>query len=388
MVTSVLSDDTLSKCAERAPGYDRENQFFAEDFQDLRQAGYLLMAVPEEFGGMGMTLADVCREEARLAYHAPATALATNMHVYWTGVAADLWRAGDKSLVWLLEEAAAGEVFAAGHGERGNDFPLLASTSSAERVDGGYKLTGHKMFGSLTPVWTRLGIHAMDVSDPENPKVVHAFMPRDTEGYRIEATWDTLGMRATRSDDTILDGAFIPDKYVARVNPAGLAGADAFVLGVFAWAQCTFGSMYLALARRALDLAAADLQKKTSVALDRPSMAWYPPNQWMVSEMFIDLEGATAHVERMAQDWSDGVDHGGMWPAKFVSAKYHAVEATKRIVDRAMDLSGGAGMFKGNELERLYRDARCGGFHPANSGLVHELVGKSVLGLLGAEPRF
>ena len=388
MVTSVLSDDTLSKCAERAPGYDRENQFFAEDFQDLRQAGYLLMAVPEEFGGMGMTLADVCREEARLAYHAPATALATNMHVYWTGVAADLWRAGDKSLVWLLEEAAAGEVFAAGHGERGNDFPLLASTSSAERVDGGYKLTGHKMFGSLTPVWTRLGVHAMDTSDPANPKVVHAFMPRDTDGYRIEATWDTLGMRATRSDDTILEGAFVPDKYVARVNPAGLAGADAFVLGVFAWAQCTFGSMYLALARRALDLAAADLQKKTSVALDRPSMAWYPPNQWMVSEMFIDLEGATAHVERMAQDWSDGVDHGGMWPAKFVSAKYHAVEATKRIVDRAMDLSGGAGMFKGNELERLYRDARCGGFHPANSGLVHELVGKSVLGLLGAEPRF
>ena len=388
MVTSVLSDDTLSKCAERAPGYDRENQFFAEDFQDLRQAGYLLMAVPEEFGGMGMTLADVCREEARLAYHAPATALATNMHVYWTGVAADLWRAGDKSLVWLLEEAAAGEVFAAGHGERGNDFPLLASTSSAERVDGGYKLTGHKMFGSLTPVWTRLGVHAMDVSDPANPKVVHAFMPRDTEGYRIEATWDTLGMRATRSDDTILDGAFVPDKYVARVNPAGLAGADAFVLGVFAWAQCTFGSMYLALARRALDLAAADLQKKTSVALDRPSMAWYPPNQWMVSEMYIDLEGATAHVERMAQDWSDGVDHGGMWPAKFVSAKYHAVEATKRIVDRAMDLSGGAGMFKGNELERLYRDARCGGFHPANTGLVHELVGKSVLGILGAEPRF
>ena len=71
-----------------------------------------------------------------------------------------------------------------------------------------------------------------------------------------------------------------------------------------------------------------------------------------------------------------------------VSGKYHAVEATKRIVDRAMDLSGGAGMFKGNELERLYRDARCGGFHPANAGLVHELVGKSVLGILGAEPRF
>ena len=218
MVAHVLSDDVLAGCAERAPEYDRENRFFSDDFEELRQAGYLLMAVPEELGGKGMTLAEVCREESRLAYHAPATALATNMHIYWTGVAADLWRAGDKSLTWILEEAANGEVYAAGHGERGNDFPLLASTARAERVDGGYKLYGHKMFGSLTPVWTRLGIHAMDTSDPENPKVVHVFMPRDTDGYRIEETWDTLGMRATRSDDTILEGAFVPDQYVARIE--------------------------------------------------------------------------------------------------------------------------------------------------------------------------
>jgi alkylation response protein AidB-like acyl-CoA dehydrogenase len=54
----------------------------------------------------------------------------------------------------------------------------------------------------------------------------------------------------------------------------------------------------------------------------------------------------------------------------------------------ALDVSGGTGMFKSNELERLYRDVRCGGFHPANSSLVHELVGKSALGVLGEEPRW
>ena len=156
----------------------------------------------------------MCREQARLAYAAPATALAVNMHVYWTGVAADLHRAGDHSLDWLLKEAAAGEVFAAGHGERGNDLPVLASSSTAERVDGGYRFNGHKIFGSLTPVWTRLGIHAMDLSDPTRPMVVHAFMPRDTAGYQIVETWDTLGMRATRSDDTILRGAVVPDRYI------------------------------------------------------------------------------------------------------------------------------------------------------------------------------
>src|SRR5215207_5738846 len=213
----VLSDELIARCGDRAATYDRENRFFAEDVEELKAAGYLKMPIPREFGGLGMSLAEVCREQRRLASRAPATALATNMHLYWMGVAADLYRQGDTSCQWMLEEGARGEVYAAGHGEGGNDLPLLYSTAQAERVDGGYRFHGRKIFGSLTPVWTRLGIHAMDASDPANPKVVHAFLPRDTPGYRIVESWDTLGMRATRSDDTVLEGAFVPDQYIPRV---------------------------------------------------------------------------------------------------------------------------------------------------------------------------
>jgi alkylation response protein AidB-like acyl-CoA dehydrogenase len=382
----ILSDELIERCGQRAADYDRENRFFYEDFEELRQAGYLLAAVPEEFGGRGLNLAEVGREQRRLAYRAPATALATNMHLYWTGLAADLYRQGDSSLSWLLEEAAAGEVFAAGHAEIGNDLPGLLSTSIAERVDGGYRVTGHKMFGSLTPVWTRLGLHAMDATDPENPKIVHLFMPRDTDGYEIKDTWDTLGMRATRSDDTILKGAFIPDRYLARVLPAG--AVDPFILSMFAWALLNFGQIYYGLAQRARDLAVASAKKKKSLAISR-TMAYHPEIQHSAAEMTIELEAIGPHLERIAQDWSDGVEHGGEWPAKIVTAKYHAVESAKRVVDLAMDLSGGAGMFKGNELERLYRDVRAGGFHPANSALVHEIVGKTTLGIALAEhPRW
>lgn len=385
---TVLTDEILDHCAARTAGYDRENSFFTEDFEELRTSGYLLMAVPTELGGLGMNLAEVCQEERRLARRSPATALAVNMHVYWTGVAADLWRTGDKSLSWLLEEAAAGEVFAAGHGEAGNDLPLLLSTSKAEPVEGGYQITAHKIFGSLTPVWTRLGFHAMDTSDPQNPKIVHGFLPRDTKGYRIVETWDTLGMRATRSDDTVIEGAFVPASYIARVVPAGLAGADAFVLGIFGWAEPTFASMYLGLAERALELAVVGAKKRTSLALGGRALAYHPMIQHSIAEMAIEIESISAHVERIASDWSTGVDHGMGWPAKLVAAKYRAVEGAKRVVDLAMDVSGGTGMFKSNELERLYRDVRCGGFHPANSALVHELVGKSTLGVLGEEPRW
>ena len=386
VATELLPDELLARCRERAAGYDRDNRFFTEDFEELRAAGYLTMAVPTELGGLGFTLADVAEQQRRLAQAAPATALATNMHIYWTGVAADLRRMGDPSLEWLLAEAASGEVFAAGHGERGNDFPLLLSTASAERVDGGYRFTGHKIFGSLTPVWTRLGIHAMDTSDPDNPMVVHAFMPRDTPGYTIVETWDTLGMRATRSDDTLLDGAFVPDQYIVRVLPAGFAGADAFVLSVFAWAEVTFGNIYRGLAERAFELAIADVCGKTSIGLGGRSMAHHPMIQHEIADMYLELEAISAHLDRIAADWSAGVDHGDWWPAKLVAVKHRAVEGAKRIVDLALSVSGGAGMFRRNELERLYRDVRCGGFHPANSSIVHEICGKSALGVL-ADPQ-
>ena len=376
---SVLTDRLLEKCRERAPKYDQENRFCQEDFDDLKAAGYLLMAVPRELGGLGMSLAQVGRETRRLAQYAPATALCINMHNYWVGLTADLWRSGDKSLEWILREAAAGEVFAAGHAETGNDLPILLSTTKAEKVSGGYKFTGRKAFGSLTPVWTRLGLHGMDTSDPKAPKIVHAFMSRDAKGYTIKETWDVMGMRATRSDDTVLDGAFVPDRYIARIVPAGAAGVDMFVLGIFAWALLNFGNIYYGLATRVRDLIVEHLKTKKSLGVTR-SMAYHPEVQHGIAEIAIELEGIGPHLDAIARDWSDGVQHPD-WPAKIVAAKYHAVEGAFRIVDRAMDLSGGFGMFKKSELERLFRDCRAGRFHPANSALTHEFVAKLTLGI-------
>lgn len=377
---TLLSDDLLARCAARAPQYDADNRFAREDFDELREAGYLLLNVPTELGGYGRSLAEVVREQRRLAYHAAPTALAINMHLYWTGVAADLWRAGDHSLQWLLEEAVRGEVFAAGHAESGNDIPVLLSTTRAERIEGGYRFTGHKSFGSLSPVWTYLGIHGMDTSDASAPKIVHAFMPRSTEGYRIESTWDVLGMRATQSEDTFLDGTFVPDRYVARVVPAGAAGIDHFVLAIFAWALLGFGNIYYGMARRALDLTVQSVKSKRAIALTR-SMAYHPEVQHTVAEMGLSLESIEPHLDRIADEWSSGVQHGATWPAKLFAAKHHAVEASWRVVDLSLEVAGGFGIFRRAGLERLFRDARLGRIHPANSMLTHEIVAKTLLGI-------
>ena len=377
---SILSEELMLRCRERAPVYDLENRFCQEDFDELKEAGYLKMVVPKEMGGHGMSMAEVMMETRRLANYAPATALAINMHTYWTGVASDVRKSGDDSLNWILEEAAAGEVFAAGHSESGNTVPVLLSTTTAEKVDGGYKFTGRKGFGSLGPVWTRYGIHGIDTSDSDNPKIIHGFLPRDAEGYEIKDNWDVLGMRATRSDDTVLDGAFVPDHYIGRIVPAGAAGVDLFVLGIFAWALIGFANVYHALAHRVAELTFEQLKNKTGPGMLR-TMAYHPEVQHGVADMVLALEGMGPQLDKVAQDWSDGVDYGPAWVIKIVSAKYNVVEAAWRAVDTAMDVSGGYGMFKKNEVERLYRDCRAGRFHPASSALTHELIAKGTLGI-------
>jgi alkylation response protein AidB-like acyl-CoA dehydrogenase len=318
--------------------------------------------------------------QRKLAYHAAPTALAVNMHVYWAGTFADLWRSGDKSGEPFLKEIAAGEVYGAGHAESGNDLPVLLSTTRAERVDGGYKFYGRKSFGSLGPAWTRLGMHGMDASDPAAPKIVHAFMPRGTTGSSTVAVWDTLGMRATQSDDTLLDGAFVPDNMILRVLPAGAAGMDMYVLALFAWALGGFANVYYGQAQRAFDMVVASLEKRTSIGLSRP-LKYHAEIQHELADMWIELDSIGPSLDRLADDWINGVDHGPMWGAKLIAAKYRAVNSAWKVVDSGLDLMGGFGIFKAAGYERLWRDARLGRIHPGNSALSHEFVAKTLLGI-------
>jgi alkylation response protein AidB-like acyl-CoA dehydrogenase len=377
---SVLTDELLIRCLERAPQYDRESRFAQEDFDELQQAGYLTLPLPEAFGGKGYNLAKVVREQRRLAYFTGPTAEAVTMHLAWVGVAADRWRNGDHSLQWLLEEAAAGRVFTAGHAEAGHDVPLTASTTTAQRVQGGYRLTGHKSFGALGPVWSFMGLHALDDSDPSEHKIVHAFMPRNTEGYTRREGTDALGMRATRRDDTLLDGAFIPDRYVARIVSAGSHGHDAFVVALMAWQLLGFAAVSAGMARRALDLTVETL-RKTQHTVTRRSMAHHAGAQQRVADMGLELEAIEPHLEQIASAWSRGVSHGHRWPMKLLAAKHHAVEGAWRVIDTAIELAGGVGVSRRAGLEQLFRDARLGRVHPSNALYVREVVGRTLLGV-------
>jgi alkylation response protein AidB-like acyl-CoA dehydrogenase len=155
---------------------------------------------------------------------------------------------------------------------------------------------------------------------------------------------------------------------------------DLFVLGIFAWALLGFANVYYGIARRALDLTVENVKTKRSIALSR-TLAYHPAVQQGVANMVLELEAMGPQLDRTAQEWAAGVDHGSNWVIKILGTKYNVVEAAWRVVDTALEVSGGFGIFKQNEMERLFRDARLGRIHPGNAALTHEFVAKIALGI-------
>src|ERR1700722_16998352 len=134
------------------------------DIARLADVDYLKVALPPEFGGLGCTLRQAACGQRRLARHAPLTALAVSAHLYWTGAAADAYRAGDDSVRWILLEAARGALFAAGHGgvAAGGDLRLADPQSRCEPAgESGYRVRQPAALSSLTPTWDWVAVHAI-----------------------------------------------------------------------------------------------------------------------------------------------------------------------------------------------------------------------------------
>ncbi|WP_461165229.1 acyl-CoA dehydrogenase family protein [Arthrobacter sp. R4-81] len=383
MIDEILPDRLLERIRSRAAGYDRDNSFFYEDLDELRDAGYLKIFVPVSDGGLGLGLEAAAQLQRRLATAAPATALAINMHLVWTGVAYVLAARGDNSLDFVLREAGEGELYAFGNSEAGNDAVLFDSiTEALPQPAGGYSFTGRKIFTSLSPVWTRLGIFGKDsgARDGEG-ELVHGFIHRDTPGYRILDDWNTLGMRASQSCTTILEGVYVPSERIFRKLPVG-PNADPLIFAIFACFETLLAAVYTGIGERALALGVQAVKRRTSLKNDGRLYSQDPDIRWKVSAAAMALERLYPQLQLIAHDVDEKVDYGSQWFPKLVSLKVNATETAREVVDVAIRVSGGSSYFKGSELERLYRDVLAGMFHPSDDESAHNTVANAWLGPL------
>jgi len=373
-----LPDDLLERFRERAGGYDIENRFFDEDLTELSERRYLIMFVPEEIGGAGLTLNEVSRLQQRLATAAPATALAVNMHLMCTGVARAMFERGDRSLAYVLDEAMAGEIFAFGVSEPANDWVLQDSNTVAEpQEDGGYLLTGVKIFTSLSPVWTRLITHGLDSTDTENPTLVYGFVERSADGISASDQWDVLGMRASQSRATTLTNVRMRPEKVARKIPTG-RHEDVLTFAITSHFQLLIGSVYAGLARRALDLAAQGLKNRTS-AKSGSTYAEVPEFRVRLADAHMEYMAVPAQLDAYSRDVDDLVEHGAGWPLRLVSARINASNVARHAAETALMCAGGAGFDNSNEPSRLLRDATASLFHPPSADAARPMFAAALL---------
>lgn len=381
-----LPERLLEQCAQRAAALDRDAAFFDEDLAALRQCGFLKMALPAAHGGAGCDMRVSLRELARLARVAPPTALGLNMHLLAAGVAAESAARGDHTLNALLVAASAGRLIAAGISEPGNDFPGFQALTSAVRTGDGYLFNGRKMFTSMAPAWDDLLICGLEQPADGPPQIVYALLAREAGGAESVGPWDPVGMRATQSRGTVLKDAFVPHaRVLSRIAPGK---PDAFVVAAFTWGLLGFAAIYLAIARRGLDLAIEGVRGAAPLSLPGGKMR-HPEVQHLIADMARDLWAAEAMLNQAIGDWMAGAGSDPLWMARLLATKHHAVESAWTIVDRAVEVAGGAAMFRGHELERLFRDARCGRLHPGSAAMTREVVAKSLLGIaLDETPRW
>lgn len=358
------TDELLESIRARAAHFDATNTFFHEDLEALRDVGYL----------NPRPLTELVDNQRTLARYAPATALGLGMHFTWVGVAQTLHAAGDDSLAFVLEGARSGELFAFGVSERGNDRVLTDSVTQVSQVEGGYAFHGEKVFTSLSPAWTKLGLLGR-----MGDSIVHGFISRDTPGFHIVEDWNTLGMRATQSHTTVLDGAVVSSDHLARIIPVG-DNSDPFIRAIFQNFLLLVSSVYVGIAERALELAVEAVSSRTSMAREGKTYATDPDIRWQVADAAMAVDALDAPLRSLATDVVNQVDHGPRWFRLLSGVKHRSVETARSVVDSALRLHGGRGYHASHEISRLQRDVLAGVYHPSDTEAVHHTVAFDLLG--------
>jgi hypothetical protein len=292
----------------------------AGDVAVLAEAGYLNVALPAEFGGLGCTLRQAACGQRRLARHAPDTALAVSAHLYWTGAAADAYRAGDDSVRWILAEAARGALFAGGHGEAGGDLRFADPRSRCEPSgESGYRFRDPGVLSTVTPAWDWIAVHAVHAAGQSGrPQSVIAFAGR--------------GTRCT------------PGFRVARVSAAG-APADVFTTSALTWGHSVLASVQYSDARRAFnDAITACAEAATPAAFADPKTSGGPPRRWPVAEAGLMLDELKAKIAEITHPWqlvqAPTPDLGGQHLISLHAMRHEVAEGSAAVHALVEQLTG------------------------------------------------
>jgi alkylation response protein AidB-like acyl-CoA dehydrogenase len=366
-----LAAELGQEFSRRAAEHDRENSFPGENFTRMRERGYLRLAVPTELGGLGASIRQVCYAQAELAKHCASTALAVNMHLYLVLANAYRWRQGAPVEGVLRRVADEGIVLMTSGGSDG-----IWPSGTAVRDNGGFRVSGRKMFCSQAPVADVLVTMAAYDDPDEGTIVLLLGIPTKSDGLQIIETWDALGMRATASHDIQLDEVKVSDAQVVARRPWGKVDPALRNAGVhFA---PPVAAVYFGVAAAARDEAVRVVCGRRGG--DGQPLAQDATSQRLVGLMDHKLRVAWWSLVGALGELGDDYTPDETALELVMLAKRQVVTEAVEIVGLAMEAVGGSAYFRRSPLERAYRDVRAGMFHPINPEKTLIYAGRMALG--------
>jgi alkylation response protein AidB-like acyl-CoA dehydrogenase len=359
-----VARELAPRFAGRAAAHDADDTFVADNYAELRERRLFSAGVPAELGGGGTSHAEMCDVLRTLAHGCGSTALALSMHTHQVLIPAWRWRHERAPVEPFLRRVAAEELILVTSG--GSDW--LAGSGRAEKVDGGYRVTGRKVFASGSPAGDLFMTMAIYDDPKDGPLVLHVAVPLGAPGVTIHDNWRTLGMRGTGSHDVTLDGVFLPDAAVGARRPPGRWSPVFHVIATIALPLIY--SVYVGVAEAARDLAVREASRRREDAA----------TQELVGAMELDLAAARLALRSMT-DAAGGERMGPEVTNQVLVGRTLAGQAAIRTVEGAMEVAGGAGFFRSLGLERLFRDVQGARYHPLRGAAQRRYTGRLALGL-------
>jgi alkylation response protein AidB-like acyl-CoA dehydrogenase len=346
--------------ATRSATHDREGSHPIENYERLRQEGFLALTIPTEYGGAGASLLDHTVAYEALGAGCPSTALAFNMHASVVMPILDSPEVSPETKRRLTDLIVGERKLIAGNFSEPVTTSLVGARpikTRARRVEGGYRVTGRKMFASMLEAADMVMVGASIEGAVASAGLVF-LLPRVAEGRGVDANWDVLGMRATRSDSLVLEDCWVPDSAVVYRSDdmSGLRHNNLH------WFWGSYTPVYLGVAQAAYDELRRVVGSRKPEGYAQP-LAYHPDVRRAVAEMSAELEAARLITYHSA--WlSDTEGQTEKTVTALYRAKYAVGEAVSRITRTALTLGGAHGIFKTSRLEQLFRDGALGPLHP------------------------
>jgi alkylation response protein AidB-like acyl-CoA dehydrogenase len=355
--------------APRARENDRHERFDTEMVEKLAGMGFLGPIISEEYGGRGIDYRTygLIVEEVGRADSSARTVISVVTSL--VGSTIEKWGTEEQKKEWL-PRLCSGELGCFGLTEPGTGSDAANLGTRATKVDGGWQISGQKMFISLGNYAKVALIFAQTDPDKGHRGIACFLVPTESDGFTSQEIHGKLGMRASDTAELALDGVEVPDEAIlGEIGDGFKIAMTALDSGRFSVASGCVG-----ICQGCVD--ASVEYAKDREQFDRP-IASFQLVQEMLADMVVETDAARALVWRAA--WLK--DTGRPNTTETSIAKLYATEAAVRCANTAIQVHGGSGYVDDYPVERYLRDARVTTLYEGTTQIQKLIIGRAMTGV-------